>query len=69
MKLPGGVVALGLVSLTMDLSSEMIHSLLPVFLVTRHHLFMKYLIKTFDHAGKLLALVGVNPVRDNYIIK
>ena len=34
MKLPGGVVALGLVSLTMDLSSEMIHSLLPVFLVT-----------------------------------
>lgn len=34
MKLPKGVVALGLVSLTMDLSSEMIHSLLPVFLVT-----------------------------------
>ena len=34
MKLPRGVVALGLVSLTMDLSSEMIHSLLPVFLVT-----------------------------------
>ena len=34
MKLPKGVVALGLVSLTLDLSSEMIHSLLPVFLVT-----------------------------------
>jgi len=34
MKLPKGVVALGMVSLTMDLSSEMIHSLLPVFLVT-----------------------------------
>ena len=33
-KLPRGVVALGLVSLFMDLSSEMIHSLLPVFLVT-----------------------------------
>lgn len=32
--LPKGVVALGLVSLCMDLSSEMIHSLLPVFLVT-----------------------------------
>jgi MFS family permease len=32
--LPRGVIALGLVSLTMDLSSEMIHSLLPVFLVT-----------------------------------
>ena len=33
-KLPKGVIALGLVSLFMDLSSEMIHSLLPVFLVT-----------------------------------
>jgi MFS family permease len=32
--LPKGVVALGLVSLFMDLSSEMIHSLLPVFMVT-----------------------------------
>jgi len=33
-RLPRGVWALGLVSLCMDLSSEMIHSLLPVFLVT-----------------------------------
>ncbi|MCX7930765.1 MAG: MFS transporter [Chlorobi bacterium] len=33
-RLPRGVIALGFVSLAMDLSSEMIHSLLPVFLVT-----------------------------------
>ncbi|MDO9272764.1 MAG: MFS transporter [Rugosibacter sp.] len=33
-KLPKSIVALGLVSLFMDTSSEMIHSLLPVFLVT-----------------------------------
>lgn len=32
-KLPGGVVALGMVSLCMDTSSELIHSLLPLFLV------------------------------------
>jgi MFS family permease len=32
--LPRGVIALGFVSLCMDTSSEMIHSLLPVFLVT-----------------------------------
>lgn len=32
--LPRGVIALGLVSLFMDLSSEMIHGLLPTFLVT-----------------------------------
>jgi MFS family permease len=32
-RLPGSIWALGLVSLFMDISSEMIHSLLPVFLV------------------------------------
>ncbi|MDB5859333.1 MAG: transporter [Ramlibacter sp.] len=33
-KLPPGIWALGFVSLLMDVSSELIHSLLPVFLVT-----------------------------------
>jgi len=33
-RLPRGVWALGLVSLFMDMSSELVHSLLPVFLVT-----------------------------------
>ena len=33
-EIPGGVWALGFVSLLMDLSSEMIHALLPVYLVT-----------------------------------
>jgi len=33
-RIPAGVWALGFVSLLMDVSSEMIHSLLPVFLVT-----------------------------------
>lgn len=33
-RIPAGVWVLGLVSLCMDLSSEMIHSLLPVFLVS-----------------------------------
>ena len=32
--IPGGVWALGLVSLLMDVSSEMIHALLPIYLVT-----------------------------------
>jgi MFS family permease len=32
--LPRGVIALGLVSLCMDASSEIVHSILPVFLVT-----------------------------------
>jgi len=33
-EIPGGVWALGLVSLLMDVSSEMIHALLPLYLVT-----------------------------------
>ena len=33
-EIPGGVWALGIVSLLMDLSSEMIHALLPLYLVT-----------------------------------
>jgi MFS family permease len=33
-KIPGSIWALGLVSLFMDMSSELIHSLLPVFLVS-----------------------------------
>ena len=33
-RLPAGIWALGLVSLLMDVSSEMIHALLPVYLVT-----------------------------------
>mgnify|MGYP002079719643 FL=1 len=32
-RLPSGILALGFVSLFMDISSEMIHGLLPVFLV------------------------------------
>ena len=33
-KIPRGVWVLGFVSLLMDVSSEMIHSLLPLFMVT-----------------------------------
>ena len=33
-RLPGGIWALGLVSMFMDISSELIHSLLPVFMVS-----------------------------------
>src|SRR5207244_7997227 len=33
-EIPAGVWALGIVSLLMDLSSEMIHALLPLYLVT-----------------------------------
>ena len=41
---------------------------LPVLLVIGHHLFMKYLIKTCDHAGKLLAFIGLDPIREKYVL-
>ena len=39
--------------------------LLPVFLVLGRHIFLKYLVKNCDHLGKLLALVGIDLVREN----
>jgi succinoglycan biosynthesis protein ExoM len=40
---------------------------LPILLVGGQHVFMKYLVKTFDHAGRLLAFFGVDAVKDNYV--
>jgi succinoglycan biosynthesis protein ExoM len=40
---------------------------LPFFLLAGQHQLMKYLVKTFDHAGRLLAWVGLNPVKDHYV--
>jgi succinoglycan biosynthesis protein ExoM len=37
---------------------------LPFLQLCGHHLFMKYLVKLCDHGGKLLALVGLNPIRE-----
>jgi glycosyltransferase involved in cell wall biosynthesis len=37
---------------------------LPALLLAGQHIFLKYLIKLVDHAGRLLALVGLNPVRE-----
>ena len=38
--------------------------LLPVLLLVGHHWFMRYCIKLCDHLGRLLALVGINPVSE-----
>jgi glycosyltransferase involved in cell wall biosynthesis len=40
---------------------------LPVALILGHHRFMTLLIKVFDHIGKLLALLGINLVREPYV--
>ena len=42
---------------------------LPFALVLGQHRFMDLLVRLFDHLGKLLALVGIKPVKDSYIIE
>jgi hypothetical protein len=39
-------------------------SALPALLLIRHHLFMKYLIRDCDHIGKLLALCGIDVLKE-----
>jgi hypothetical protein len=40
---------------------------LPFALVLGHHRFMTLLVSLFDHLGKLLALLGVNPIKEPYV--
>jgi succinoglycan biosynthesis protein ExoM len=40
---------------------------LPFALLIRHSLFMTLLIKLFDHLGRILAFIGLNPVSQPYL--
>jgi hypothetical protein len=40
---------------------------LPLCLVLGTHVFVTYLVRSFDHLGKLLATCGINVVGDKYI--
>ena len=40
---------------------------LPFLLCSGQHIFMKYLIRLFDHAGMLLAGFGAKPLGDQYL--
>ncbi len=42
--------------------------LLPLCLLLGHHYFMKYLIKDFDHIGKVLAFLGFDLIKEKYIM-
>jgi len=41
---------------------------LPLFFVIGHHVFMRYLIKIFDHLGKILAFLGIDLVKEKYVM-
>lgn len=40
---------------------------LPFLLLRGQHVFMRYMIKLCDHAGRVLASVGVNPIKVVYL--
>jgi len=44
-------------------------TLLPVFFIAGRHLFMLYLVKDFDHIGRLLALMNINVIGDQYVVE
>ena len=41
---------------------------LPFALIAGQQYFMTLLVKICDHLGKLLILVGINPVREEYVL-
>ena len=42
---------------------------LPVLSVSGHHRFMKYVIKDFDHIGRVLAFFGFDVIKQKYVIE
>jgi succinoglycan biosynthesis protein ExoM len=55
----------GGINIMKSIAAVSIYSLaLPLLQLIGHHHFMNYLVKLCDHAGKLLALVGLNPVKE-----
>jgi hypothetical protein len=41
--------------------------MLPFLALIGHHLFMRYLIRLCDHAGKLMGVMGLKPLGNKYI--
>lgn len=52
------------VALQSILAAPIYLSILPFALILGQHVFMKYCVKLCDHTGRLLALLGINPVRE-----
>ncbi len=40
---------------------------LPFAMLFGHHHFMTFLVKLCDHSGKLLIMMGINPIREEYV--
>ena len=49
------------------LATALYSAALPFALLLGQHRFMDLLVRLFDHLGKLLAFLGLNPVREPYV--
>lgn len=58
----------GAVSIAKSIVAVPLYALcLPFALLFGHHRFMALLLKIADHGGKLLARVGINPIKEEYV--
>jgi glycosyltransferase involved in cell wall biosynthesis len=58
----------GIASIAKSLMAVLLYSMaLPFALIAGQHHFMTLLVKICDHSGKLLIVMGINPIRGEYI--
>jgi glycosyltransferase involved in cell wall biosynthesis len=58
----------GAMSVGKSLVAAVVYTLaLPFALLLGYHRFMTLLVSLFDHLGKLLAFVGINPIKEQYV--
>ena len=42
---------------------------LPFAFLLGHHRFMDLLVRLFDHLGKLLAVLGIDAIKEQYVVE
>ena len=42
---------------------------LPFAILRGHAYFMDLVVRLFDHLGKLFAVVGINPIKEHYVVE
>jgi glycosyltransferase involved in cell wall biosynthesis len=58
----------GVLNITKSIIAVPVYGLaLPFAALLGHHRFMDLLVRLCDHLGKLLVLVGINPIREPYV--
>jgi len=66
--LRGKIPHFGYFDIIKSLIAVALYSLaLPILFLIGHHIFMKYLIKDFDHIGRILAFCGIDVIKRKYV--